>query len=100
VVSQLETLEKEYPNFYFLDLANTHEKVLIKDSEYVITTSFNWLSFRGDPKRTLRYERGVYIAIPELVDEQFEVLAKRFEGAKQLTPSAAQLDALKSKFSR
>lgn len=100
VVSQLQALDKEFQNFYFLDMSNTHEKVLIKDSDYVITTSFNWLSFRGDPKRTLRYERGVFIAIPELVNEQFELLSNRFEDSKQQTPSVAQLDALKSKFSR
>ena len=99
VVQQLKSFKNSYHNCYFLDLMNTHEKILIKDSEYVITTSFNWLSFRGDRKRTLRYERGVYIGIRELVDEQFEQLVTRFEGAKQTTPSAEQLAALKDKFS-
>ena len=98
LVTLLEAMHKAHQNFYFVDLANTHEKILIKDSEYIITTSFNWLSFRGNPQRTLRYERGVFIGIPEVVDKQFQELVRRFEGSKELTPSSEQLAALKDKF--
>jgi hypothetical protein len=100
VVTQLQNLHKEYANFYFVDLDNTHEKVLIKDSDYVITTSFNWLSFKGDPKRTLRFERGVYMGLRDFVDDQFNELVTRFETAKDIKPSSSQLDALKQKFGR
>ncbi|MFF9553661.1 phospholipase D-like domain-containing protein [Methylobacterium fujisawaense] len=100
VVRRLEEMEKEFANFYFKDLDNTHEKILIKDSSFVITTSFNWLSFRGDPKRTLRYERGVYIGIKEFVDEEFGKLVGRFHGTKDVRPSEAQLGALAEKFGR
>jgi len=37
---------------------NTHAKVMIVDN-CVIFTSFNWLSFRGDPSRTYRMEEGL-----------------------------------------
>jgi hypothetical protein len=37
---------------------NTHAKILIVDN-CVIFTSFNWLSFRGDPSRTYRMEEGL-----------------------------------------
>lgn len=37
---------------------NTHAKIMIVDNR-VIFTSFNWLSFRGDPSRTYRMEEGL-----------------------------------------
>jgi hypothetical protein len=37
---------------------NTHAKIMIVDN-CVIFTSFNWLSFRGDPSRTYRMEEGL-----------------------------------------
>jgi hypothetical protein len=41
-------------------LPNTHAKILIYDDVY-ITSSFNWLSFKGDPSRTYRMEEGTLI---------------------------------------
>ena len=52
-------------------LGNTHAKVLICDNRFLIVTSFNWLSFKGDPRRTFRDERGTFVAVPEMIDEQF-----------------------------
>lgn len=63
--------------FAFRRLGNTHAKVLVCDRRFLIVTSFNWLSFRGDPRRTLRDETGTYVAIPEKIDEQFEIWSQR-----------------------
>jgi hypothetical protein len=60
---QLQRLSAEHSNFHFKRLGDTHAKVLIADSRYAVVSSFNWLSFRGDPNRPFRDERGTYIAI-------------------------------------
>lgn len=52
-------------------LANTHAKILIFDDQ-CITTSFNWLSFRGDPNRTYRMEEGTLVQVPSEVDKAFD----------------------------
>jgi hypothetical protein len=49
---------------------NTHAKVLVFDDKW-ISTSFNWLSFRGDPERTYRMEEGTLVQIPAKVDEEY-----------------------------
>ena len=75
----LVELSTEYINFRFRRLGDTHAKVLIKDSDYYVVTSFNWLSFRGDPNRTFREEWGNRVSIAETVDDYFRRLSKRFE---------------------
>lgn len=44
--------------------------------------SFNWLSFKGDPRRTFREERGLLVNDPQVVDAQFDATIGRF-GPKQ-----------------
>jgi hypothetical protein len=51
-------------------LKNTHAKILIFDDSWV-NTSFNWLSFRGDPSRTYRMEEGTLVSIPNRVDDAY-----------------------------
>lgn len=51
-------------------LQNTHAKILIFDDQW-ITTSFNWLSFKGDPNRTYRMEEGTLVLIKSEVDKAF-----------------------------
>src|SRR5208282_3921794 len=75
----LRQLAGKYSNFRFVRLGNTHAKVLIKDSEFVAVTSFNWLSFKGDPRRGFRDEQGVLIQESSLVDGKFEYLVRRFD---------------------
>jgi hypothetical protein len=74
----LHELAVRYPNCRVHRLGDTHAKVLIKDSEFYVTSSFNWLSFRGDRNRTFREEIGTLIAIPERVDNLFDKLVARF----------------------
>jgi hypothetical protein len=78
-LKQLMALSQKYPGFHLKRFGNTHAKVLIKDVEFSATTSFNWLSFRGDPNRTFRDEQGVLIHRAEAVESKFKELLLRFE---------------------
>lgn len=78
-LEKLRELAQNYPNFCLDRLGNTHAKVLIKDSEFVAVTSFNWLSFRGDPDRTFRDEQGTLVQQPGYVDNKFNELVVRFK---------------------
>ncbi|TPL57343.1 phospholipase D-like domain-containing protein [Mesorhizobium sp. B2-4-3] len=80
-IKQLEKLAATHSNFQFVRLGDTHAKILIKDDEWLVTTSFNWLSFRGDPKRTFREEWGTRVAIPEQVAAYAKTILQRFEAA-------------------
>lgn len=78
-LEKLRQLADKFPAFHLKRLGNTHAKVLLKDSEFVAVTSFNWLSFRGDPDKTFRDEQGTLIQQPEHVDKKFNELVKRFD---------------------
>lgn len=67
---RLRNLAQRFDNFTFIRVANTHAKILIFDDQWV-TTSFNWLSFRGDPDRTYRMEEGTLVRIPAKVQEHY-----------------------------
>ena len=45
---------------------STHEKVLIVDREFMVVTSFNWLSFRGQWGQ--RAEAGIYHRIRDEIE--------------------------------
>ena len=79
VLIALSKLRYAYDNFQISRLGDTHAKVLVSDQRYAIVTSFNWLSFRGDPNRTFRDEQGTIVRVPGLIDEKFAYLLKRFE---------------------
>lgn len=79
-VEDLRALSQRFANFSFVRMGDTHAKVLIKDSDFYVITSFNWLSFKGDPKRTFREEWGTYVGISEQVDQYFNELLPRFSG--------------------
>lgn len=69
-VKALEGLSRRFESFSLLKLGNTHEKILISDNTW-ITTSFNWLSFRGDPRRTIRREAGILVRDRALADKAY-----------------------------
>ena len=54
---KLTNLAARYDKLRVVRLQNTHAEILIFDDQW-ITTSFNWLSFKGDPNRTYRMEEG------------------------------------------
>ena len=64
-------------NLTLVDLSNTHEKVLLVDSKYVVITSFNWLSFKGDPSREFRQETGVYTESNQIINQTIISLEQR-----------------------
>ncbi|MBK5970290.1 MULTISPECIES: phospholipase D-like domain-containing protein [Thiorhodovibrio] len=67
-------------NLHIKRLGDTHAKVLIKDEDFMIATSFNWLSFRGNPNRRFREEWGTFIGIGEKINDQFEIFRERIIG--------------------
>ena len=68
---RLENMERRFPDrLSFVRLPNTHAKILIYDDVY-ITTSFNWLSFRGDRDRTYRMEEGTMVQSASYADQVF-----------------------------
>lgn len=74
----LQKLASDFSNFELRRFGDTHEKVLIKDDEFVVFTSFNWLSFRGDADRRMRRELGVKISDAAFVEREYSLLESRF----------------------
>jgi hypothetical protein len=70
-------LSEKFTALRFVGLGDTHAKVLILDHRYLVVTSFNWLSFRGDPAKPFRDERGVLVSIPSKIDAEYEKYKKR-----------------------
>lgn len=58
---------------------NTHKKVLIADDRYMVVTSFNWLSYRGDPELGLRDEVGVYLELPDVIRDTAADFMRRLQ---------------------
>lgn len=68
----LKQLAERYKNFRFVFVGNTHRKTLVSDDAFAVITSFNWLSFKGDPRDKPRDEGGVVIRKKAYVDNEFE----------------------------
>ncbi|MCY7275658.1 MAG: phospholipase D-like domain-containing protein [Phormidesmis sp. CAN_BIN44] len=75
----IQDLTQKYPNFILKRLGDTHAKILISDKKFAISTSFNWLSFRGDRSRTFRDERGTIVYDTQKIDELFDSYLVRFQ---------------------
>jgi hypothetical protein len=74
----LRKLAEKYPDSFLLKrLGDTHAKILISDAKFAVTTSFNWLSFKGERDRTFRDERGTLVSAPHKIDEFFDNLLRR-----------------------
>ncbi|MFB7810504.1 hypothetical protein V6P99_07570 [Streptomyces virginiae] len=70
-VRKLNNLAARYPGkFTCTRLKSTHAKILVYDDVWV-TTSFNWLSFKGDPDRTYRMEEGSLVRNRRAADAQY-----------------------------
>lgn len=74
----LEKLSEELESLVLRRLGDTHAKVLVKDSEFFVITSFNWLSFRGDSSKPFREEWGTMVRDSALVDEFYTEIIGRF----------------------
>ncbi|WP_158815381.1 hypothetical protein [Methylocapsa sp. S129] len=75
---ELQKIAKADERLTLLKLGDTHAKVLIKDTDWFVTTSFNWLSFKGDPKRTFREEWGTQVGVRSVVDKYALEILQRF----------------------
>ncbi|MEG4573493.1 phospholipase D-like domain-containing protein [Microcoleus sp. N3A4] len=76
----IQKLASQYKdNFRLKRLGDTHAKILISDVKFAVTTSFNWLSFKGDRDRTFRDERGTLVSDPQKIDELFDSYRSRFK---------------------
>lgn len=64
----LSSIQKRFDNFKLVFLGNTHRKLLVSDGRFAVVTSFNWLSFRGDPSKKARDEFGYLVTEPEDID--------------------------------
>lgn len=76
---KLQNLARQYRSLHVMKLGDTHAKVLISDSAWAIVTSFNWLSFKGSRSLKFRDERGMYVGLPDKVDELFNEYSLRFQ---------------------
>ena len=89
---ELEKLAQQHQRgrLHVVKLGDTHEKVLIVDRSFMVVTSFNWLSFRGDPRRGLRHETGLYLEIQDRIDEATSVYLQRLGVQDELIPAAGR----------
>lgn len=77
-VGDLIALTKDFPRLVVKRIDDTDGKVLIQDSEVLVLTSFDWLSFLDAADPTLREEWGVVITDSTVVDQVFDRTKARF----------------------
>jgi predicted transcriptional regulator len=82
-IKKLEGLATSNEHFHFQYFGDTHAKVLVCDNRWVITTSFNWLSFAGDPNMAFRDERGIFSSSPTVIAQLLASYLPRFAPAEK-----------------
>ena len=92
---ELETLRKRFDNLVIKFVVNTHRKMLVSDYRFAVVTSFNWLSFKGDPRSKARDEYGVILSDPKMLEEIFEDGLKLISEGYDHPPSNAQSVSVK-----
>ncbi|MEY9932429.1 hypothetical protein ABH926_007080 [Catenulispora sp. GP43] len=70
-LQDLHTAARRSGRLAIVQVDDTHAKLLVSDS-YYIKTSFNWLSFRGEPTRKYRQEEGDLVQDQVLADRAYE----------------------------
>ena len=76
--SELERIAEGRERFTFKRPGDTYAKVLIKDQEFFVITSFSWLSFKGSQNQTFREEWGTLVAVPSVAEDCFQQMVRRF----------------------
>ena len=75
----LKDLKKKYDALLHLQYPGfTHEKILIRDTTFVASGSFNWLSYKGERGRQKRYEDALMVTDPAIIEEYFREITSRF----------------------
>lgn len=79
VVKKLENIANQ-PNstLQIIPANNTHEKVLIMDDDFIVITSFNWMSFRGNERLGFRRETGIYTESKDVIHSMKQDISSRF----------------------
>lgn len=89
---ELSNIQKRFDNFKLVFLGNTHRKLLVSDDKFAVVTSFNWLSFRGDPHKKARDEFGYLVTEPDGIESIFqdglELLANGYDGVGDHKPTS------------
>jgi phosphatidylserine/phosphatidylglycerophosphate/cardiolipin synthase-like enzyme len=81
-VRRLQNLAARYPEYFHLTrLKSTHAKVLLFDDVW-ITTSFNWLSFKGDRRMAFRSEEGTLVRGRSCADERYQRYRDQIEAER------------------
>ena len=75
---RLDRLAKKYPSQFLLTFQEHHAKILVCDSEYAITGSFNFLSFSGNHK-IVRDEGSILLKNPDIEPIFTELMLKYFQ---------------------
>lgn len=76
---RLKDLLKKYPNvLQVVDLQSTHEKILIRDNDFVVSGSYNWLSFGAERGKKYRHEDALLVTEAAAIDEYFTEITGRF----------------------
>ena len=95
---ELSSIQKRFDNFKLVFLGNTHRKLLVSDDKFAVVTSFNWLSFKGDPSKKARDEFGFLVTEPADVEAIFqdgiELLDKGYDGKVGGRPSSVAITKL------
>ena len=71
-----------------VNLGDTHEKLLICDRQFAVTTSFNWLSYRGDLDEGYRRETGALVRSLDAVDKIARRALEAFAAVEQRPQNA------------
>ena len=68
----LKDLRRKNKKLMFLhDFKNSHEKLLIKDDEYVIVGSYNWLSFEQERGSSYRRENALLVRDSRVISQHW-----------------------------
>jgi len=71
IIDQLNKIAANFKKFKFEEVENTHSKILVCDDKFAINTSFNFLSFSGNPNLTYRDECGTLHRDKGLIEQLF-----------------------------
>jgi phosphatidylserine/phosphatidylglycerophosphate/cardiolipin synthase-like enzyme len=93
VMGLLRASELQY--IEFLNLANTHEKLLVCDRAFAVSTSFNWLSFRGDEGDIGRRETGLLVRGPSNVEQIAERINDALKSGRPFSQSGTPAQQLR-----
>jgi hypothetical protein len=76
-LASIDRLRQEHPDGITVAQRHHHAKILVCDSKFAMTGSYNFLSFRGD-HRKVRDEQAVLLCDPADIDDVVKDVMKRF----------------------